>query len=97
MYPLLRDGDIVYIKKMLMYSVGDIIAAEHPFRKTTIIKKIKTISNAGENPPQIELEGLDDTESEDSRSFGAIAEDAIVGKIVMVLNANSPSTSPLHP
>ena len=77
MYPLFRDGEVVYIKKTSDYNVGDIVVAEHPFRKQRIIKQIKKVD--GE---KIELAGLDAIESEDSRSFGAIGKYAIVGNVV---------------
>ena len=104
MYPLLRHGDVVLVKKKKHYRVGDIVVAEHPFRKQLIVKKIEKIfcvSNgvtsdraaarelvqhrdalpSGQASLLYELEGLDAIESEDSRSFGAISADKIIGKV----------------
>ena len=63
---------------------GDVVLARHPFvEDTLLIKRVDHVTAGcrcflrGDNP--------DSLESTDSRSFGTIAADAIVGRVVWVL------------
>jgi nickel-type superoxide dismutase maturation protease len=79
MLPALRDGDLVLINPHADLRIGDIVLAQHPFKRSVkIIKRIAEILPGeryillGDNLP----------ESSDSRSFGAIAAKDILGKAV---------------
>lgn len=85
MWPLLADGDITYIKKTKRYNVGDIIVAEHPFKKIKIIKKIERMEG-----DEFILKSQNRIEGEDSGSFGYIKKSNCLGKVVATLN--NPST-----
>lgn len=78
MLPLLKDGDEVLIKPGKVFEIGDVILAEHPFRKTKIIKRISEISTGG----KVFLAGDNPGESSDSRIFGEIASNSILGKVI---------------
>lgn len=78
MLPELKNGDIVLVKKIENLQVGDIVVANHPFRKTFIIKRITEISTGG----KLFLKGDNPQESTDSRTFGEIDKKDILGKVV---------------
>lgn len=82
MLPTLKNGDLVVINPNSDLCVGDIVLAQHPFKKSVkIIKRIAEILPdekyflVGDNP----------SESSDSRSFGAIRAEDILGKAVCLL------------
>lgn len=82
MWPTLVDGSIVKFEILddKIPEVGQIILANHPFRKDTrIIKRIQSIEKnkvflIGDNP--------DPTASEDSHNFGMINLSQIFAKII---------------
>ena len=77
MEPLLHNGDIVFSKKTTTFNVGDIVIAKHPFQNKEIIKQIAKIT--GE---KIELRGLNNDESEDSRVYGSVAKKDVLRIVV---------------
>lgn len=76
MWPLLADGDIVFMKRKSQYDPHDIVIARHPYRKMSIIKQIDLIEG-----DSVYLASLDRIEGEDSSSFGPIQTKNIMGKI----------------
>ncbi len=77
MYPTLRDGDRVMINPHDQIRVGDIVLARHPFKSSVkIIKRVAQILEDG----RYFLVGDDAMESIDSRSFGAIKPEDILGR-----------------
>jgi nickel-type superoxide dismutase maturation protease len=78
MLPVLQGGDIVLAKKTGDLKVNDIVVANHPFRKTFIIKRITKITTDG----KFFLSGDNPDESTDSRTFGEISEKDILGKVI---------------
>lgn len=82
MSPTLHDGDIAIFEYSLdqEHVIGDIILADHPFkRNNTIVKRISKINNSGD----YFLEGDNPSihESSDSRSFGYIKKKNILAKL----------------
>lgn len=80
MHPLYKDGEVIEveeIKKNTILNIDDIVVARHPYRKIKIIKKVTEI-----NGDKIELSGINDSESEDSRGFGRIDRDKIIYRVV---------------
>ncbi|KKS53176.1 MAG: hypothetical protein UV18_C0002G0039 [Candidatus Magasanikbacteria bacterium GW2011_GWC2_42_27] len=69
--------DIVFSKKTTTFNVGDIVIAKHPFQNKEIIKQIAKIT--GE---KIELRGLNNDESEDSRVYGSVAKKDVLRIVV---------------
>ncbi len=77
MWPLLKEGDTLYVRNAEIYKKNDILVAYHPYKKICIVKRVASKSDAGYN-----LEGFDQIESEDSKSFGAVQAGKILGKVV---------------
>lgn len=79
MKPTLEDGDSVLIKPTSHFLAGDIVLANHPFKKSVkILKRIESITSDG----SYFLVGDNPSESTDSRTLGAIPEKEIIGKAV---------------
>ncbi len=82
MSPQFLDGDILEIdSKIYEYTdpqKDDIILFEHPYIKDFLmLKKIIFIEDG-----KYHVEGINKSESTDSRSFGKISRDKIIGKVV---------------
>lgn len=54
MWPTLQEKEVVYIKPTKECKVNDIVAAQHPFKKLIIIKRVKKINK------KIQLRGDND-------------------------------------
>ncbi len=82
MSPLFLDGDILNVdssayedKEVL---AGDVIVFNHPFIKDFImIKKVKEIIDS-----RYFVIGINESKSTDSRHFGTIKKESIIGKVV---------------
>ena len=87
MEPLYKEGDFVFLNK-LSYLVfrpkaGDVIVLSHPQEDRLILKYIiKGKIKGGHSFYWVE--GLNKEESSDSRSFGWIRREMILGKAVVV-------------
>jgi len=82
MYPLLRDGDEVAVDLSAFASrepaVGDVVLARHPFKTgIEIIKRIVEVTDEG----RLVLHGDDALESQDSRGFGPVSRDLVLGLV----------------
>jgi nickel-type superoxide dismutase maturation protease len=82
MAPLLQPGDEVLIDphayKQTVPQVGDIVVSRHPYRMDVrLVKRITTILEDG----RCLLEGDNPSDSTDSRSFGAVAPQRILGRV----------------
>ncbi|PIZ93239.1 MAG: S26 family signal peptidase [Candidatus Magasanikbacteria bacterium CG_4_9_14_0_2_um_filter_41_10] len=77
MEPLLYSGDTVFSKKTHTFSVDDIVIAQHPFRNNEIIKQITQIDE-----DTIKLLGMNENESEDSRTFGNISKKNVLRVVI---------------
>lgn len=78
MTPTLTDGDTVLVDPTNKVAVGDIILAKHPYK--TDVKIIKRITEIGDNG-RLTLSGDNPTESSDSRAFGTVSLESIIGKV----------------
>lgn len=72
MWPVLRDGDVVFGKKVSTVSKNDIVVAKHPLKNMLIIKEVVRVEDG-----KIELRGRDEF-GEDSRNFGIIGINNII-------------------
>ena len=78
MTPTLQPGDQLTVDPKAEVRVGDIVVAKHPFKKSvTMVKRVKDIDEGryyliSDNPE----------DSSDSRSFGAISQNELIGKVI---------------
>ncbi len=82
MQPLLQSGEEILIDlnayQKAAPEIGDIIVAFHPYRLNfPVVKRIVSIKNQ-----DFFLQGDNTVESIDSRSYGAIKLDRIIGKVI---------------
>lgn len=87
MEPLCKEGDFVLLDKLsyLMFRprVGDMVVLRHPQEDRLILKYVKR-EEAAENTFSYWVEGLNKEESSDSRNFGWIPREAILGKALVI-------------
>lgn len=81
MEPLLKNGQEVLVHRKKKVKSGDIAIVAHPYKKINLIKKIKSTDETG----AVEIEGINKNESEDSRTFGKISGNKIIGKVTSTL------------
>ncbi len=82
MAPLYCDGELVTVDTNAYQDneviVGDIVLAAHPYIKNhLIVKKVTEV-----NKENVFLRGINAEESTDSRHFGKISKEKIIGKII---------------
>ncbi len=82
MYPTLRDGDEIWVDLDAYTTTtpapGDVVLARHPYqRDVEILKRVTRVHPDG----SIEVRGDEPIESTDSRSFGPLRPDAILGRV----------------
>ena len=82
LFPLLHDGQRVFVKKTFTLAVGNIIVARHPSARLHIIKKITSVAP----DCSVEIEGTL-AESSGSHTFGRILPDDVLGVVVSAVNA----------
>ena len=83
MSPCLKNGDEILIKKVVNLKIGDVVLANHPFKQSVkILKRISEITEDG----KYFLVGDNLIESTDSRTFGTISLNEILGKVEKKLN-----------
>jgi nickel-type superoxide dismutase maturation protease len=83
MLPLLQPGDEVLIDPRAYQQaaprVGDIVVSRHPYRvDVRLVKRVTAILN----DDRCVLEGDNPSDSTDSRSFGAVAPQQILGRVI---------------
>ena len=79
MLPALRSGEQVIVKKGAKLKAGDIVIAQHPYKRSVeIVKRIEKIEKDG----KFFLTGDNADESTDSRTFGAVSIECIKGKVI---------------
>lgn len=77
MNPLIKDGEVVYAEEPSNLKVGDIVIANHPFKKSVImLKQIQRLEKT-----RAMLSGINTKESTDSRQLGLIRISDIVGRV----------------
>lgn len=79
MLPTLKEGDAVLITSPADIKVGDIVLTGHPYRSSvTILKRVAEFRADG----ALLLTGDNAAESTDSRSFGAVSIESIIGRVI---------------
>lgn len=83
MQPLLYPGDTIIVNKLSKITTNDIIVFKNPQknkRENYLIKQVKNMNEKG-----FFVEGLNKTQSIDSRQFGRIQKKDIIGKMILKL------------
>jgi nickel-type superoxide dismutase maturation protease len=79
MRPTLTENEIVLVRLGSAASAGDIVLAQHPYKRSVkILKRVKSVSPDG----RFTLAGDDLLQSTDSRTFGSVSVEYILGKAV---------------
>jgi len=82
MLPTLKSGDAVLVDEKATVKIGDLVLAEHPYRSSVkIVKRVAEI----EAESGYVLSGDNPAESTDSRAFGAVSIESIIGRVVCKL------------
>ena len=78
MHPALSDGDRVLYEPTSACVVGDVVLAQHPFVSgLKLIKRVEALDAEG----RVTLRGDAGLASTDSRGFGSVASEAILGRL----------------
>ena len=78
MVPRLKAGDLIFLQKTQKLKVGQIAIAQRPDRPNLlVIKRVKAVTKNG-----YWLEGDNQSESDDSRIFGEVDKNLILGKFI---------------
>lgn len=79
MLPTFKTGDCVLIDPKAKVTVGDVVLANHPYKKS--VRMIKRITSIDSNANYF-LAGDNKADSTDSQTFGKIPAKCILGKVV---------------
>ena len=82
MFPLLKPGEEVLVDtkayRHRLPEIGDLVVAEHPYRQDLkIVKRVAVVDENGD----CFLVGENKLESSDSRSFGFVSSQQIIGRV----------------
>ena len=84
MSPLLKEGDMVFLKKTPP-EVGDIVVARHPFvSDRLLLKRLQSVEGSF-----MTLTGDNASKSTDSRSLGPISKNSLVGVVESIWKPSS--------
>lgn len=96
MEPLCKEGDFVLLDKVsyLIFRprVGDMVVLSHPREDRLILKYIKR-EKVSENGFSYWVEGLNKESSSDSRNFGWVPREAILGRALIISRSRSSKLS----
>lgn len=78
MLPGLQNGDAVLVSAKAAVKPGDIVVAQHPFKRSVrVVKRVESIDGG-----RCTLVGDNPAESSDSRQFGSVKLSDVIGKAV---------------
>ena len=86
MEPTLRPGDVVFVNRALSarqsIREGDVVVASHPHTPEVLI--IKRIEFLTDGSVYLMSDNRASSDASDSRRFGVISTDSVVGKVTAV-------------
>ena len=79
MAPTVKNGAVVLIDPQSKIKIGDLVLANHPYKSSvSILKRVAEIEPDG----CLILIGDNPAESTDSRTFGAVSIESIIGRVI---------------
>ncbi len=85
MLPGVESGETVIVNPYVKPEIGDMVLTKHPYKKKVkILKRLAGFSETG----SLILIGDNPGESTDSRTFGAVPIESLIGKVICRLNRN---------
>lgn len=81
MLPTLAEGSFVLIDPSRAARNGDVVVVNHPSKPITIVKRVASRSADG----LLDLRSDNESEGLDSRQFGLVADDRVVGVVTIRL------------
>ena len=86
MAPTLNDGDRVFVRRgVSLPSPGDVVVARHPTEPTTLlIKRVRSVTDT-----TFAVGSDDPTAGTDSRHFGSLSQEHLVGSVVATWSTGS--------
>lgn len=79
MEPALRPGDFIIVSRWYRrISAKEIVVFRHPRKNLILVKRVSGIGS-----DSVFVAGDNKTASQDSRSFGPVGRNAIIGKVIM--------------
>jgi nickel-type superoxide dismutase maturation protease len=87
MLPLLRAGDLVLVDRRAYHTrspqVDELVVAWHPLQRQLIVKRVAAVQPGG----YVVLHS-DNPQGSDSRQFGAVAINDVIGKVTSCSRAH---------
>lgn len=82
MLPTLRERDKVLVARKGNIGIGDVVLAEHPYKiSVKIVKRVSAVEDDG----RLTLSGDNASTSTDSRTFGTVSLESVIGKVTSKL------------
>jgi len=81
MLPTLESGQFVLYTSGADFCVGDVVVAQHPSRPIEIVKRVAVVEPIG----LVDLRSDNEADGTDSRTFGLIEVDAVLGVVTATL------------
>jgi len=81
MTPTLSEGQFVLYEPGAAFVAGDVVVAKHPSQPIEIVKRVASVDPRG----LVELASDNQSAGTDSRTFGRIDVDAVIGTVTISL------------
>ncbi len=81
MLPTLQAGQYVLYDSLLRPEIGDVVVARHPSQPIDIVKRVAAVDPVG----LVELASDNPSVGTDSRRFGRVDVDAVLGRVTISL------------
>ena len=79
MEPAIKEGDYLIVSRLYCRLMpGDIVVLRHPAKDISIVKRVSAASGNS-----LYVVGDNKAESEDSRSFGSVKREKVIGKVML--------------
>jgi len=87
MEPTLNEGEFVLVQMGRLPKTGELVLAQHPERNLWVLKRAVRWTDTGD----LEVSSDNPAEGTDSRVWGPIVRDSVLGTVTVVLGASDRS------